>query len=78
MICAEDEIGISDDHDGIMVLDDSLEIGTPIDDILGLPDTVLEIGITPNRADCLSIIGYAREIAALYDRPPENKRIYNQ
>ncbi len=70
MICAEDEIGISDDHDGIMVLDDSLEIGTPIDDILGLPDTVLEIGITPNRADCLSIIGYAREIAALYDRPP--------
>ncbi|PLX67288.1 MAG: phenylalanine--tRNA ligase subunit beta [Denitrovibrio sp.] len=69
MICAEDEIGISDDHDGIMILDSSLELGTPIDEILGLPDTVLEIGITPNRADCLSIIGYAREIAALYDRP---------
>ncbi|PLX71739.1 MAG: phenylalanine--tRNA ligase subunit beta [Denitrovibrio sp.] len=69
MICAEDEIGISESHDGIMILDDSLELGTPIDDILGLPDTVLEIGITPNRADCLSIIGYAREIAALYNRP---------
>jgi phenylalanyl-tRNA synthetase beta chain len=68
MICAEDEIGISEDHDGIMVLDDSLELGTSINDILNFPDTVLEIGITPNRADCLSIIGYAREVAALYGR----------
>jgi len=68
MICAEDEIGLSDNHDGIMIMDDSLEPGTPVNSIFGLPDTVLEIGITPNRADCLSIIGYAREIAALYGR----------
>lgn len=68
MICAEDEIGISEEHDGIMVLDDSLELGTPVSELFGWPDTVLEIGITPNRADCLSIIGYAREIAALYGR----------
>lgn len=69
MICAEDEIGISDNHDGIMIMDDALEAGTPVNDIFSLPDTVLEIGITPNRADCLSIIGYAREVSALYGRP---------
>lgn len=68
MICAEDEIGLSEDHAGIMILDDSLEAGMPVNELFGLPDTVLEIGITPNRADCLSIIGYAREIAALYGR----------
>ncbi|ADD68727.1 phenylalanyl-tRNA synthetase, beta subunit [Denitrovibrio acetiphilus DSM 12809] len=68
MICAEDEIGLSENHDGIMVLDDSLEPGMPVNELFGLPDTVLEIGITPNRADCLSIIGYAHEIAALYNR----------
>lgn len=73
MICAEDEIGVSENHDGIMIMDDSLEAGTPVNKILGLPDTVLEIGITPNRADCLSIIGYAREVAALYNRPLKTK-----
>ncbi|MGE4268191.1 MAG: phenylalanine--tRNA ligase subunit beta [Deferribacterales bacterium] len=66
MICAEDEIGISDDHDGIMILPDHLEAGMDVNDYLGLPDTVMEIGITPNRADCLCMAGYAREIAALY------------
>jgi len=73
MICAEDEIGLSDDHGGIMIMDSSLALGTPVNEIFGLPDTVLEIGITPNRADCLSIIGYAREIAALYNRPLKKK-----
>lgn len=68
MICAEDEIGISDNHDGIMILPDSLEAGSDLNDYLGLPDVILEIGITPNRADCLSMIGYAREIAAIYGR----------
>lgn len=66
MICAEDEIGISENHDGIMILPDTLEAGSDVNDFLGLPDVILEIGITPNRADCLSMIGYAREIAALY------------
>jgi len=66
MICAEDEIGISDNHDGIMILPDSLEAGSDVNEYLGLPDTVMEIGITPNRADCLSMVGYAREIAAIY------------
>ncbi|WP_303852309.1 phenylalanine--tRNA ligase subunit beta [Seleniivibrio woodruffii] len=66
MICAEDEIGLSDDHAGIMILPDHLEAGMDINEYLGFPDTVMEIGITPNRADCLSMVGYAREIAALY------------
>lgn len=73
MICAEDEIGLSEDHGGIMILSDELEAGMPVNELFGLPDTVLEIGITPNRADCLSIIGYAREIAALYNRPLKKK-----
>lgn len=73
MICAEDEIGLSEDHGGIMILSDELEAGMPVNELFGLPDTVLEIGITPNRADCLSIIGYAREIAALYNRPLKRK-----
>jgi len=79
MICAEDEIGLSEDHAGIMILDDGLELGTPVNELFGLPDTVLEIGITPNRADCLSIIGYAREIAALYNREMKtNEYIINE
>jgi len=73
MICAEDEIGLSDSHDGIMVLPDELEAGTEVNELFGLPDTVIEIGITPNRADCLSIIGYAREIAALYGKELKEK-----
>jgi phenylalanyl-tRNA synthetase beta chain len=73
MICAEDEIGLSDNHDGIMILPDDLEAGADINPIFGLPDTVLEIGITPNRADCLSMIGYAREIAALYGKEVKEK-----
>ncbi|MGE4319669.1 MAG: phenylalanine--tRNA ligase subunit beta [Deferribacterales bacterium] len=73
MICAEDEIGISEDHAGIMILPDSLEAGTDVNSFLGLPDVMMEIGITPNRADCLSMIGYAREIAAIYGLPMKAK-----
>jgi phenylalanyl-tRNA synthetase beta chain len=66
MLCAEDELGISDDHDGIMILPRDTEPGTPLSDVLGPPDTVLELEITWNRPDCLSVIGIAREFAALY------------
>ena len=66
MLCAEDELGISDDHEGIMVLPRDTESGTPLSDVLGPPDTVLELEITWNRPDCLSVIGIAREFAALY------------
>lgn len=69
MICAEDELGISDDHTGIMVLDDSHKPGTPLSSALGLDDVVFEIAITPNRPDALSQYGVARDVAAIYDRP---------
>lgn len=66
MICAEDELGLGKSHEGIMVLDSNLKIGTPIKEALGLDDAVLEIDILPNRAhDCLCHYGVAREVAAL-------------
>ncbi len=68
MICSERELNISENHDGIMVLDSSLKEGIPIADALEMNDVVLEIAITPNRADALSHIGIARELSALFDR----------
>src|SRR5574338_136658 len=68
MICAEDELLLSNDHSGIMVLDDDIEAGTPISEALNLNDVILEISITPNRPDALSHIGVARDLAALFDR----------
>ncbi|MGE5354269.1 MAG: phenylalanine--tRNA ligase subunit beta [Acidobacteriota bacterium] len=68
MICSEKELGLSDDHSGIMVLDESLEPGTPLKEALGLDDTVIEVAITPNRPDALSHIGVARDLAAIFNR----------
>lgn len=65
MICSEDELELGDDHDGIMVLDDSLIEGTPLCDALNLNDVIMEIAITPNRPDALSHIGVARDVCAL-------------
>ena len=66
MLCAEDELGISKDHSGLMVLDAKWAPGTPLAEVLGPPETVIEVEITPNRPDCLSLLGIAREVAALY------------
>ena len=66
MLCAEDELGLSDDHEGVMVLDAKWAPGTPLSEVLGPPETVVEVEITPNRPDCLSLLGIAREVAALY------------
>ncbi|MFN0153933.1 MAG: phenylalanine--tRNA ligase subunit beta [Gaiella sp.] len=67
MILAEDEIALGGDHGGIMVLPDGIEPGTPLANVLPLVDDVLDVTITPNRGDLLSMVGLAREIAALYD-----------
>ncbi len=64
MICAEDELGLSDNHDGIMVLDESYTVGTPFEHFIET-DTIYEIGITPNRPDALSHYGVARDLAGL-------------
>lgn len=63
MVCSERELGISDRHEGIMVLPSDAPVGTPLAEYLG--DTILDLDVTPNRPDCLSVIGIAREIAAL-------------
>jgi phenylalanyl-tRNA synthetase beta chain len=65
MLCSELELGIGDDASGIMILPRDLTIGLDLAEALNLKDMVLDIGITPNRSDCLSIIGIAREIAAI-------------
>ncbi len=70
MICAEDEIGISNDHGGVIVLDTILPNGTPAADYFKpSTDYVFEIGLTPNRADATSHYGTARDLAAYYGRP---------
>lgn len=68
MICSEKELGISDNHEGIMVLDSSLKEGMNFSDAMNLNDVIMEINITPNRADALSHIGVARDLAAIFNR----------
>lgn len=69
MICAEDEIGLGAGHDGIMVLDTDLPNGTPAAEYFNLTrDSVIEIGLTPNRADAASHLGVARDLKAAYRR----------
>ena len=67
MICSEAELEISDEHEGIIVLPDDAVVGSPLDDVLG--DTFLELELTPNRGDCLSMLGVAREIGAITGQP---------
>ncbi|MEQ6124158.1 phenylalanine--tRNA ligase subunit beta [Pseudotenacibaculum sp. MALMAid0570] len=65
MICAEDELGLGSSHDGIMVLDKDLKVGTPASEVFDIEiDQVFEIGLTPNRADAMSHFGVARDLRA--------------
>ena len=65
MLCSEAELEIGDDASGILQMPADMALGRPLQEALDLGDTVLDIGITPNRSDCLSMIGIAREAAAL-------------
>lgn len=79
MICSEAELGIGNDHSGILVLASSYKEGMTLSAAMQLNDIIFEIGITPNRPDALSHIGVARDLAALYNRKmnlPETKQ-YN-
>lgn len=69
MLCSEKELGLSADHSGLLILPETAAIGSSLYDVLGLRDTVLDIAVTANRGDCLSIVGMAREIAALIGSP---------
>ncbi len=68
MNCSARELGLGEDHEGLMILPADAPVGTPFAEYLGLSDTVLELEITPNRPDCLSVVGVAREIGAVFDR----------
>ena len=68
MVCAEDEIGLGDSHEGIMVLEKNVKPGTPISDLFNIQsDKILEIGLTPNRCDAMSHYGVARDLKAFLD-----------
>ncbi|WP_203140575.1 phenylalanine--tRNA ligase subunit beta [Marinobacter mangrovi] len=65
MLCSESELGLSDNHDGLMELPASAPAGENIRDYLGLDDATIDVDLTPNRSDCLSIRGLAREVGVL-------------
>jgi len=65
MLCSESELALGDNGSGIMILSPDLKVGQPVTESLGIKDVIFEISLTPNRPDCLSVIGIAREIAAL-------------
>jgi phenylalanyl-tRNA synthetase beta chain len=69
MLCSPAELGLSDDHSGILGLDDANETGTEVRDVLGLDDVVFELSVTPNRPDAMCIVGVARELAAHFGWP---------
>ncbi len=67
VLCSAAELGLDGDENGLMILPSSLATGLDLREALSLKDPVLELGITPNRGDCLSILGVAREVAAIFD-----------
>ncbi len=69
MLCSEKELALSDNAAGLMELPKDIPVGTPLSEALGLDDVVFELEITPNRPDCLSLIGVAREIGAETGNP---------
>lgn len=69
MNCSSRELGIGSDHDGIMILPEDAPIGVPFAEYMQMGDTVLDLEITPNRPDCLSVVGMAREVGAMYREP---------
>jgi len=77
MLCSEKDLGISEDHSGIMELPSTVRAGETFIEALGLKDTLIEVDLTPNRPDCTSVIGIAREVAGFTDQklrqPVENE-----
>jgi phenylalanyl-tRNA synthetase beta chain len=65
MLCSAVELGLGDESDGIMSLPQDAEVGAPLVDFLKLPDAIIDLDLTPNRGDCFSVLGIARDVAAL-------------
>lgn len=81
MCCSVKELGLGSDHEGIWVLPEDAIVGQPIAEYLKLSDTVLDLEITPNRPDCLSVAGFAREVGAMYRVPvtyPEKELVQDE
>lgn len=68
MLCSEKELGITSSNSGIILLSEDTQLGLDINDVLSIGDTVLELNVTPNRPDWLSVTGVAREIAAVFNK----------
>lgn len=68
MLCSEVELSLGEDHSGIMILDKDAKVGKPLSEHLGGGEAVIDAELTPNRGDCLSMVGMAREVAATFDR----------
>lgn len=75
MLCSEAELGLGDSDGGILELPNDAKIGARVAAVLSYEDIVLEIAVTPNRGDCLSVLGIARELAALTGRPLRRQRV---
>ena len=69
MLCSEQELGLGDDSAGLMVLPEDIQVGMPLVRALQLDDTIIELELYPNRPDCMSVIGIAREVAAITGQP---------
>jgi phenylalanyl-tRNA synthetase beta chain len=65
MLCSQKELGLGEEESGIWILPPDTEVGLPLAEALKIDDVVLDVSITPNRGDCLSTIGIAREVAAI-------------
>lgn len=72
MLCSKSELGLAEESEGILILPADAANGAPLAEVLGQQDTVLEVNVTPNRGDCLSMIGLAREVAANYGLELQN------
>ena len=74
MICSASELDLWDDHDGILILDDKLLPGTDFSTIYSSNDFIWEVGVTPNRGDCMSYLGIARELSGYFNKKLKNKK----
>ena len=78
MMCSARELNLGDDHSGLLILEKNLDLGTPINEVFPEGEIVFDLAVTPNRPDALSVIGIARELAALFDlkiTKPELKEV---
>ncbi|MDZ7317255.1 MAG: phenylalanine--tRNA ligase subunit beta [candidate division KSB1 bacterium] len=75
MLCSESELGLSERADGLLELPDDAPLGKDLKELLGEADTTFDVFVTPNRADCMSVIGIARELASAMGRPLKKRAL---